>query len=142
MKSIILFAFAIILLMGISCNGQQAQKQEAKVTSAKGGPVEVIYFHTTSRCVTCTAVENVARNYILEQYAAQIRENKLSFISYNIEQPEGKAVALRIGITSQSLMIVRGQDKHNIINEGFMYAVNRPERFREIIKTKIDPLLK
>lgn len=132
-------AVAFVVLQITSCTGQTVKTDPV---SPAGEKVEVIYFHTTSRCVTCTTVENVARNYILEQYAAQIKDNRLSFSSYNIELPEGKAVANRIGTTSQSLMIVRGSDKTNIINEGFMYAVNRPDRFREIIKSKIDPLLK
>lgn len=142
MKSIILSAFAIILVMGVSCNGQQAQKQEAKVTAAKGGPVEVIYFHTTSRCVTCKTVEAEAKGNIALLYAGQVNEGKISFASVNIEEPEGKAIADRVGVAGQSLMIVSGDHKENIITDGFMYAVRQPEKFREIMKEKIDPLLK
>ncbi|MBE0674744.1 MAG: hypothetical protein IH591_08795 [Bacteroidales bacterium] len=139
MKNGILFTFSIMMLYVASCNGQQSANVSA---SQDNDRVEVIYFHNTSRCVTCVTVENVARNYILEQYAAQAASGKISFSSYNIEQADGKAVAERVGVNSQSLMVVKGNQKINLINDGFMYAVNKPEKFQEIIKSKVDPLLK
>jgi hypothetical protein len=36
---------------------------------------------------------------------------------------------------------VRGDEKINITNEGFLYAVAKPDKFQEIMKAKIDPLL-
>jgi hypothetical protein len=142
MKNIILSTTAFLLFLATSCNGQQAQKQTANTVASVDAPVEVIYFHTTSRCVTCKTVEAEAKSNVSLLYASQAAENKISFISYNIEEPEGKAVADRVGIAGQSLMIVKGDHKENLINDGFMYAVRQPEKFREIMKTKIDPLLK
>ena len=60
----------------------------------------------------------------------------------SIEEPAGKAIADRVGVAGQSLMVVKGDQKENLINDGFMYAVRQPEKFREIMKEKIDPLLK
>jgi hypothetical protein len=139
MKRVFLLTLVIVALQATACNGQQSKNQ---APAAGNDKVEVIYFHTTSRCVTCKTVENEARNYIGNQYAGAVQAGKISFVSLNIEEPAGKAVADRVGVSSQSLMIVKGEYKENIINDGFMYAVNRPEKFREIIKSKVDPLLK
>jgi hypothetical protein len=142
MKSVVLSVFAIILIAGISCNGQQTQKKSESVVASADAPVEVIYFHTTSRCVTCKTVEAEAKSNVALLYSEQVNDGKISFTSYNIEEPEGKEVAKRVGVEGQSLMIVKGDQKENVINDGFLYAVRQPEKFREIMKEKIDPLLK
>jgi hypothetical protein len=142
MKSIILSVFAVILITGMSCNGQQTQKKSEAVVASANAAVEVIYFHTTSRCVTCKTVEAEAKSNVALLYSAQVNEGKISFASYNIEEPAGKAIADRVGVAGQSLMVVKGDQKENLINDGFMYAVRQPEKFREIMKEKIDPLLK
>jgi hypothetical protein len=92
--------------------------------------------------VTCKTVEAEAKSNVALLYSEQVNDGKISFTSYNIEEPEGKEVAKRVGVEGQSLMIVKGDQKENLINDGFLYAVRQPEKFREIMKDKIDPLLK
>ena len=141
MKSLVQSLLVLMLLIGISCNGQQSNKQ-AQVAEVTGdGPVEVIYFHGTSRCVTCKTVEAEAKSNIETLYADKMSTGKISFASVNIDEPEGKAIAARVGVDGQCLMIIKGEHKENIITDGFMYAVRQPEKFREIMQTKIDPLL-
>lgn len=142
MKSLVQSLLVLMLFIGISCNGQQTKKQSEVVAVTGDGPVEVIYFHGTSRCVTCKTVESEAKGNIETLYADQIKAGKISFASVNIDEPEGKAIAERVGIDGQCLMIVKGEHKENIITDGFMYAVRQPEKFREIMQTKLDPLLK
>jgi len=142
MKNAFIPLIGLIMLTGISCNGQQAQNKSESAVVRKDAPVEVIYFHTTSRCVTCKTVEAEAKSNVALLYSDQATAGKISFASYNIDEPEGKAIAKRVGVEGQSLMIVKGDHKENLINDGFMYAVRQPEKFREIMKTKIDPLLK
>jgi hypothetical protein len=142
MKSVIISVLALILIAGVSCNGQQAQKKSESEVASTNAAVEVIYFHTTSRCVTCKTVEAEAKSNVALLYSEQVNDGKISFTSYNIEEPEGKEVAKRVGVEGQSLMIVKGDQKENLINDGFLYAVRQPEKFREIMKDKIDPLLK
>ncbi|MDX9929808.1 MAG: nitrophenyl compound nitroreductase subunit ArsF family protein [Bacteroidales bacterium] len=142
MKNLTFSAITLLFLATVACNGQAGQKEAATASEKNTGVVEVIYFHNTSRCVTCKTVEAEAKSNIALLYTPQVNEGKISFRSYNIEEPEGKAVADRIGVAGQSLMIVKGDHKENLINDGFMYAIRQPEKFREIMKTKIDPLLK
>jgi hypothetical protein len=142
MKNILFSVLALFILLSVSCNGQSAQKQASAASGKNTGIVEVIYFHNTSRCVTCKTVEAEAKNNIDLLYAAQVKEGKISFSVYNIEEADGKAVAERVGAAGQSLMVVKGDQKENLISDGFLYAVRQPEKFREIMKEKIDPLLK
>ncbi len=137
MKKFLLLSF--ITLVSISCNSQTEPKPVASV--AKSGNVEVYYFHTSIRCVTCKTVEAEARKNIEMLYPEYIKEGNISFIALNLEEETGKTTGARLGVNSQTLLIVKGDQKINITNEGFMYAVSQPQKFSEVMKSKIDPLL-
>jgi len=59
-----------------------------------------------------------------------------------MDNATGKAIAEKLQITGQTLLLVKGTQKINITNEGFLYARTNPEKFRSIIKEKVDGLLK
>ena len=140
MKNLILAGFLLMLISGASCNAQPEKKQT--IASNSGNDVEVYYFHRTARCITCKTVEAEARKNIEMLYADQVKTGKISFTSLNLEESTGKTAGDRLGVNSQTLLIVKGDQKINITNEGFLYAVSKPEKFTEIIKEKIDPLMK
>ena len=140
MKRLLLISFALITLIGISGNAQTNQKSAPAVT--KNGDVEVYYFHMTTRCVTCRTVEAEARKNVEMLYADQVKSGKISFTALNLEEATGKAMGDKLGVNSQTLLIVKGDQKINITNEGFLYAVSQPMKFTEVIKSKIDPLIK
>jgi hypothetical protein len=140
MKHLILAGFIILIFSGASCNAQSEKKQTVPVTS--GNDVEVYYFHMTTRCVTCRTIEAEARKNIEMLYGDQVKTGKISFTALNLEEATGKAVGDRLGVSGQTLLIVKGDQKINITNEGFLYAVSKPDKFKEIIKEKVDPLIK
>lgn len=138
MKKLCLFSAVLISLVSITCS-QPAQKK-APVVSGKGD-IEVYYFHLTTRCVTCKAVEAGARNNLQLLYPEQTKSGKISFTALNLEDNIGKAFGERLGVNSQTLLIVKGDQKINITNEGFLYALSQPEKYKEVIKSKIDSLI-
>ncbi len=140
MKNLILAGFMMLVFSGASCNAQPEKKQTVSANS--GHDVEVYYFHRTVRCVTCKTVEAEARKYIEMLYADQVKTGKISFTALNLEEATGKAVGDKLSVSGQTLLIVKGDQKINITNEGFLYAVSKPDKFREIIKEKVDPLMK
>ena len=140
MRKIFLISFVLIILVGISCNAQTNQKPAPAVS--KNGDVEVYYFHRTVRCVTCKTVEAEARKNVEMLYADQVKSGKISFTALNLEESTGKSMGDKLGVNSQTLLIVKDDQKFNITNEGFLYAVSQPQKFTEIMKSKIDPLIK
>jgi len=140
MKKPFLISIALITLISISCNSQTNQKPVASVT--KSGNVEVYYFHNTVRCITCKTVEAEARRNVDMLYADKAKSGNISFTSLNLEEATGKSMGEKLGVNSQTLLIVNGDQKINITNEGFLYAVSQPQKFTEVIKSKIDPLIK
>ena len=134
MKQISFLSFALLMFMGSwSCTAQTNKKDTKSNASTK---VEAYYFHFSARCVTCKTVEAEAKADIENLYGG-----KVSFQSINLDEESSKVLADKLQIGGQTLLIVKGDTKINITNEGFMYARTNPEKFKAVIKEKIDPLL-
>lgn len=129
------FLFFIALSLNISCSAQTDKNNETAEVK-QGDNVEVYYFHSTRRCETCKAVEDVSKSSIAELYGETV-----SFIGYNLDEPEAAKKAEELEVSGQTLLIVSGDTKINITNDGFMYARSNPEKLKQIIKGKIDPLI-
>ena len=134
MKNILLLSFSIVLLMsGFSCNAQTVKKE---VHSSNSNKVEAYYFHNTIRCVTCKTVEAETKADLENLYGGQV-----SFKALNLEDDATKPIAEKLQVSGQTLLIVKGDQKINLTNEGFMYARTNPVKFKKIIKEKVDKLL-
>ena len=141
MKTISIWITLILTLAFIPCNAQNTSKQSASSTKMAGTSVnaekvEAYYFHLTSRCPTCIAVESVAKKTIESLYAG-----KVTFKSINLDDASSKSIAEKLQVPGQALLIVKGGKQVNLTNEGFMYAKKDPEKFKSIIKEKVDALL-
>ena len=134
MKKIILLSFTLILMSCLLSNAQMAKKETKSDASPK---VEAYYFHMSTRCVTCKTVEAEAKKNLEALYG-----DKVTFQTINIEDDSSKAIVEKLKISGQTLLLIKGDTKINLTNEGFMYAVNNPEKFKSIIKEKVDRLLK
>lgn len=134
-QSILLLA----LLIPMVCLAQTSKK-EAKATPTD--KVEAYYFHFSSRCVTCKAVEAEAKKNLETLYPEMVKQGKMSFQAVNMDEAPGKAIAEKMQVSGQTLLLVKGTQKINITNEGFLYARTNPEKFKSIIKEKVDGLLK
>jgi hypothetical protein len=134
MKKTLLFGFLIILVSCFSGNAQTVKSGSATSASAK---VEAYYFHMSTRCVTCKTVEAEAKKDLETLYGG-----KVNFHAINLEDDKNKAIVEKLKISGQTLLIVKGDSKVNITNEGFLYAVTNPEKFKSVIKSKVDGLLK
>ncbi len=119
-----------LLVTGLTLSAQQAQQKQ------KEAKVAVYYFHFTTRCETCRAVESEARQDVKELFGADV-----SFAAYNLDEPAGEAMGKKVGIESQSLVAVKGEKKVDLTTDGFLYANTDPEKFKKIIDEKIRPLL-
>lgn len=138
MKNLSLLVILFSVVLTTSCNAQGNSKNKTALTS---GNIEVYYFHFTARCVTCKTVEAEAQKNIETLYAEQLKSGKISFQSINLDDDSSKAIAEKLGISGQTLLIVCGDQKINITNDGFMNARSNPDKFKQIMKEKIDKLL-
>jgi len=140
MKPFSLIISVILIVPFLACTSQPANK-EVEADSDNSDKIEAYYFHFTARCMTCRTIEARFRENLETLYPNQMEHGLITFESVNIEQPENKPLADKLGVSGQTLLIVKGKKKVNITNEGFMYAVVRPDRFRDIINEKVDGLM-
>jgi len=130
----ILCLFLFVSALSVSCSPQTNKPKEEVIS--QDGNVEVYYFHNTRRCATCQAVETESEKAVNELYG-----DKVSFQAYNLEDKTGEEKADELGVSGQTLLIVKGDEKINITNEAFMHARKNPEKLKKIIQEKIDPLV-
>lgn len=135
MKRIALLIFVLCVSFGFELTHAQSNKSDTK--KVKSSPkVEVYYFHFTARCYTCRNVEAKAKESLQSLYG-----EKVSFQSINLDDPSSKALAEKFQVYGQTLLITKGDAKINLTNEGFMYANTNPDKFKAIIKEKVDQLM-
>jgi hypothetical protein len=140
MRNTILVSTLLLILAAASCHAQTNPKPSP--TSSGNGDIEVYYFHMTIRCEACKTVEAEAKKNIELLYPEELKSGKISFTALNLDEVSGRTLGEKLGINSQALLIVKGDHKINITNEGFLYAGSKPLKFTEIIKSKIDLLIK
>ncbi|MGE0019956.1 MAG: nitrophenyl compound nitroreductase subunit ArsF family protein [Draconibacterium sp.] len=99
--------------------------------------IEAYYFHNKTRCTTCKTVEAEAKADLKELYG-----DKVTFKALNLEEKSTDAIATKLKVSGQTLLVVKGDKQVNLTNEGFLYAVTDPDKFKAKIKEKVDPLVK
>jgi len=97
--------------------------------------IEVYYFHYSRRCVTCQAVEAVAQDALIDFY-----EGRIALKSVNLDDKANNDLAKKLGVKGQSLLIVKGDKKIDLTNEGFLNARSNPDKVARKIKETIDAL--
>jgi len=133
MKKILLLSISIVFLMSVFSGNAQTAKKETPVSTSD--EIEVYYFHFSARCVTCKTVEAEAKADVQNLYSGAV-----SFQAINLDDDSSKAIAEKLKVSGQTLLIVKGDQQINLTNEGFMYAMSNPAKFKSIIKKKIDVL--
>jgi len=142
MKQISINSFAIAFIFLLQVVACDAQSSKSNISNTKNDKIEAYYFHFTARCHTCRNVEAKAKESIEILYPELIQKGKISFQSVNLDDESSKTLAEKLNIYGQTLLIVKGDKKVNLTNEGFMYANSDPEKLKSIIKAKVDELLK
>ena len=134
MKRVIFLSSLMIVLSSSFSSNAQTQKKE--VQSSTPNKIEAYYFHNAARCVTCKTVESETKADLENLYGTQV-----TFKALNLEDDATKPIADKLKVSGQTLLLVKGDQKINITNEGFMYARTNPAKFKKIIKEKVDKLL-
>jgi Skp family chaperone for outer membrane proteins len=132
MKKIIFLSLILIM----SCFSGIAQSQKKGNAAQSTIKVEAFYFHNTSRCVTCKAVEAEAKADLESLYGKQV-----TFTALNLEEETTNPIAEKLKVSGQTLLVVKGDKQINLTNEGFLYARTNPAKFKKIIKENVDKLL-
>lgn len=125
----------------IAC-GQSSAPKSAEAASPVNG-VEVLSFHTKQRCPTCIAIEQLTREVVETDFAAQLTDGSLTFRVVDIS--ENEALADKYEVPWSSLLVTRHKDGAESVNNlttfAFANARTNPDRFREELRARIGKLL-
>ncbi len=81
----------------------------------------MIYFHGKQRCLTCKAIEKIAKEVVNNQFANELENGTVVFNTVDISTPEGEQIADRYEVTWSSLFINNwkdGEETRNNMTEG------------------------
>jgi hypothetical protein len=140
MKRIVILSFALVMMLGsFSCNAQTSKKADAKTTAST--KVEVYYFHFTARCATCHAVEDNSKTAFEFLYSEKVKNGEYAFKGLNLDDASSKAIAEKLGVGGQTLLVVCGDKKVDLTSQGFMYAHDL-NKIKEEIKKAVEKVSK
>ncbi len=131
---------AAVILGSLACSKSTSQQKDLAGTASD--VVEVYYFHFERRCASCIALEKAAKETVESAYAGPIKDGKLVFRVYNLDQKETETIAQKYMVVMPTLLIVKGDKQNDLTDIGFRYASSDPEKFRNELKSAIDAYLK
>ena len=136
MRTILVAVLATVILAACGNN-----PRKTATSDPQSDGVEVLCFHGAQRCVTCTAIENGAKEVVDTYFAKQIEDGDISFRIIDITQPENAALADKYEITWSSILLVRRQTLNDLTQFAFANARTNPDKFKAELKTAIEKLL-
>lgn len=98
-KTLNIFIALLIITAFISCKHSQTKTWQAN-SKAK---LQVFYFHSTIRCPTCNAIENITKKVLDESFKTEITNEIINFASFNIDRDENKALIEKYQISYTQL---------------------------------------
>ena len=131
MKRLLLFLVLLFSIAGISGSDLHAAnpKGEKKVS--------VIYFYGKQRCPTCRAIEQVAKEAVKE-----INNKNVTLKLLDISDKNNASLVNKYKVSWSSLFVVSGKSKKDLTDEGFRNARSNLKKFKTLLITEINDLLK
>ena len=78
---------------------------------------------------------------IQQVYSKQFKCGEVTFKSVNLDEKSNDALAKKSKAEGQALLVISGGKRIDLTEQGFMYALNKPESLKAVLKKTIDPLL-
>lgn len=108
----------------------------------KSNYVEVLYFHRTNRCHTCTAIDSTAREYIKKAYKKELASGDVTFTSIDFQIEKENVLVLKYAVEGPTFLIIyhnkKKEIKYDLTDIGFENAISNPAKLKAAIKEKID----
>ena len=145
MKKLFYLLVTVFALMACG-NGSKNKAETNTAKENQSNRIEVLYFHSAQRCITCRAIEANTVALLDSLYSKEKENGKIIFKVIDISKKENEQIADKYEVTWSSLFINGWKDGKETVNNmtefSFSNARNTPDKFKEGIKSKIDELLK
>ncbi len=135
---------SIFSIMMLACI---AFTQNKTVKNFSSKPLlEVYYFHITNRCPTCISIEANTKKTLETYFSKEVKDGKIKLIILNVDDEKNKAISEKYAAFGSALFLtkkVSGKETTtDMTNFAFQNSRNRPEKFIEGLKDKINENLK
>lgn len=148
-KKVIIFqvvaflAIAIILIIIGSVNKNSNANSNKSLSDSQdviADKVEVVYFHSSARCFSCVALEDLTKKAINNNFQDKLSSGELTFDAYNVEFDENKEIIDKFQARSSSLFINLIYDGENQIKEDVTVwrYVSDENRFNDYFINKLN----
>lgn len=116
------------------------------VSNNSTGPadrVDVVYFHRTQRCYSCTYMEDAARYTVETYFADELASGKVTFQVFNVEEEQNADIVEKYQASYLSLYIntVKDETDHIELVTDLYTLIGNDEAFVETLKSKIEKTL-
>ena len=135
------------LAIGMKDGSVEKDVRTGKETTAgdKNNPTIIAYyFHRTMRCPGCLEIEANAQRVIENSFAAQITDEKLMWIPFNLDDPGGEEFEKQFDISTSTLVIAKMQDgevtEFKKLEKVWQF-VGDEQAFTEYVKGEVDGYL-
>lgn len=129
------FVFVLFTVL-LAYSGEMAAFGNSKVQNEK---TKVYYFHTTRRCPTCLAIEEVTKNVLKEQpFSDAIENGDLEFKTFNAEETKNRKLVKELGISGSSLIVLKNGEKIDLTSKGFLYGLKQPEKLKQVLRETLN----
>lgn len=108
--------------------------------------IDIVYFHTKLRCVTCLCFEKQVTSLISKYFQSDIDNGKLTYRVLNVQEPQNAAIAKKYGAVGSQLFINNVINDFNNIEDiqdiWSWNCVDNPNNFDVKVKSVIELYLK
>jgi hypothetical protein len=144
-KVFILF-MAILIVAGCvftACSTSSSNPDSTLEPSVDNG-LEIVYFHRTNRCYSCTYAEDKVRYTLDTFYSDELADGELVFMAVNVQDDANSAIIDKYGAYTSSLYmnkVVNGVDDIEGIT-GIWFYIGKDQEFVDYVNDEIAERLK
>ena len=133
----------LVLAYGASPATPPAPNNSTGNSTSPADRVDVVYFHRTQRCYSCTYMEDAARYTVETYFADEIASGKVTFQVFNVEDEQNADVVEKYQSSYLSLYIntVKDGTDHIELVTDLYTLIGNDEAFAETLKSKIQKSL-
>lgn len=144
----------MVLLLIVTCQPSTEKAKEETLSSNQQEinlntetPIVLIYnFYATHRCASCIAIEDATKKTLDTYFAEEIKQGKIKQYSINIDDEANAKLCEKYQAFGSGIyltQVLKGKETTvDLTGDGFKFALNKEEKFVEILKTNIENLLK
>lgn len=129
----------VVVLLFTSCSNKQKIKSDELVLP-KSGQIGIYYFRTPLHCETCDAIEKLIHGELTGKYAEKVKEGKIVFRQYNLDDLGVSDFALKFNVVFKSVIILKDDQKIDLTNDLFLYILPKPEKCKALFEETLDKL--